>query len=81
MRPFVWILLAGLILGILFSLQPTRVGGQEPPPAEGPEKPATAPPAAEPPPADPNKPAAAEFSQRAFADATRSASRLPALTV
>jgi cyclophilin family peptidyl-prolyl cis-trans isomerase len=64
MQPFPRFLLAGLVLGILFSLQLTRVGAQETPPAEGPEKPATAPPATETPPADPNKPAAAEFSQK-----------------
>ena len=64
MQLFPRFLLAGLILGILFSLQPTGVGGQEALPAEGPAKPATAPPAAETPPADPNKPAAAEFSQK-----------------
>ncbi len=58
------LLLAGLLLGILFTLHPAGLTAQDAPPAEAAEKPATAPPAANATPADPNKPAAAEFNRQ-----------------
>jgi cyclophilin family peptidyl-prolyl cis-trans isomerase len=70
MQPFAKLPFAAFFLGMLLTLQPASLFGQETavgqetPPAQETEKPATTPPVAEAAPADPNRPAAAEFARQ-----------------